>query len=127
VLTHSIRPTTRELFNRLNEARTLLSAKDGIFVDHAKIVGELNALHIGDSSEVWDLIRTLLNEINPGHYAGGRPPQKAYERSIEGRELFAVSWDSQHLGKRMYLKFAIKGDLYVYVSLHRDRPLKKGP
>jgi hypothetical protein len=126
-LSHPIRPTTKELFSRLKEASTLLSAKDGLFADHGKIAGELNALHMGDSSEVWDLIRSLLKEIKPEHYAGSRPPQKAYERSIEGRELFAFSWDSQHLGRRMYLKFAIKGDCYVYVSLHRDRPPQKGP
>lgn len=126
-MTQPIRPTNGELFLRLKEAKDLLGKQDGLFAEPGKVAAELNALGVGDSKEVWGLIKKLLAELRPEHYAGSRSPQKSYEKSIEGRDLFAFSWDCQLLGKRMYLKFAIKGDRFVYVSLHSDRPPKKGP
>lgn len=110
---------------KLNEARDKLSKKEGLFANPGNVVGELNELDIGDSKEVWDLIKSLLMEIEPKDYTGGRPPQKSYEKSIEGNELFAFSWQSNFLSKKMYLKFALKGDRFVYVSLHADNPPKE--
>ena len=85
----------------------------------------MKTLNIGDSSEVWGLIQTLLHEIEPGDYIGGRPPKKSYESTIEGKELFGFSWDSVKCGKKMYLKFALKNDKFYYVSLHEDKPSEK--
>src|SRR4051794_16659992 len=104
-----MRPSNKELFGKLKEAVEFLSKKEGLFAEPGKAAGELNALNVGDSSEVWTLIPILLKEIKPDDYTGSRPPQKSYEKSIEGRELFAFSWNSEHLGKKMYLKFALKG------------------
>lgn len=117
-----IRPSVKELTGKLKEAQELLYKQEGLFADPGKVVGELNALGIGDSKEVWELIKTILPEIKTEDYTGGKPPQKSYEKTIDGKELFAFSWESKHLGKKMYLKFAIKGDRFVYVSLHEDRP-----
>jgi hypothetical protein len=124
-LKQPIRPSVKELTGKLKEAHALLCNQEGLFADPGKVVGELNALAISDSKEVWDLLKIILPEIRPDHYTGGKPPQKSYEKSIEGKELFAFSWDCQHLSKKMYLKFAIKGDRFVYVSLHEDRPPKE--
>ena len=124
-MNQSNRPSKHELFQKIKEAKNLLNKKDGLFADPGKVAGELNALGIGSSKEVWPFIKQLLSEISADHYSGSRPPMKSYEKSIEGRELFAFSWDSQQLGKRQYLKFALKGDRFYYVSLHEDRPLKK--
>jgi hypothetical protein len=123
------RPSTKELSGKLSDAIQVLSDEDGLFADPGKVVWELNALGIDDSKEVWDLIRQILPEIKPEHYTGSRPPQKSYEKSIEGRELFAFSWESTYLGKKMYLKFALKNERFYYVSLHHDKPpkpLRKG-
>ncbi len=119
------RPSIKELTGKLNEARDKLSKKEGLFATPGNVVGELNDLDIGNSKKVWDLIKSLLIEIEPKDYTGGRPPQKSYEKSIEGSELFAFSWQSNFLSKKMYLKFALKGDRFVYVSLHTDNPLKE--
>lgn len=119
------RPSDKELKGKLDEAHNLLSKKEGLFANPGNVVGELYDLGIGDSKEVWDLIKPLLKEIEVKDYTGGRPPQKSYEKSIEGKELFAFSWQSQSLNKKMYLKFALKGDRFVYVSLHEDRPPKE--
>lgn len=119
------RPSVKELKGKLDEARDLLSKKEGLFANPGNVVGELNDLDIGDSKEVWDLIKSLLVEIESEDYTGSRPPQKSYEKSIEGKELFAFSWQSKFLNKKMYLKFALKGNRFVYVSLHEDRPPKE--
>lgn len=118
------RPSDKELTGKLNEAQKALCEKQGLFANPANVIGELNDLQINDSAEVWELIKSLIVEIKPSNYTGGRPPYKSYEKSIEGRELFAFSWQSQVLGKKMYLKFALKGDRFYYVSLHEDRPTK---
>lgn len=118
------RPSDKELAGKLRAAKVALQLSPGFFADPGKVVGELNDLGIGRSSEVWPLIQRLLDEIGPSDYSGGRPPYKAYEKSIEGRELFAFSWVSQELGLKMYLKFALKDNRFYYVSLHQDRPPK---
>ncbi len=104
---------------------TYFQKKDGLFANPGNVVGELNDLNIVESKEVWDLIKLLLKEIEVKDYTGGRPPQKSYEKLIEGKELFAFSWQSKFLSKKMYLKFALKGDRFIYVSLHEDRPPKE--
>lgn len=116
------RPTHRELTKKIAEAKAALSNQEGLFADPSKTVPELTALNIGDTEEVWPLIQELLEEIDPSHYTGGRPPLKSYEKAIEGKELFAFSWDSQKLSRRMYLKFALKDKRFYYVSLHKDHP-----
>ena len=116
------RPSHKELTKRLKECKDALDKNDGLFADPGKAVSELMALNIGDTEEVWPLILELLDEISPDGYTGGRPPQKSYEKTIEGSELFAFSWDSQKLSGKMYLKFALKGGRFYYVSLHKDRP-----
>lgn len=120
------RPTHKELSGKLNEAKRALEANEGVFANPGKVVGELDSLEIGDSQEVFQLIGTLLLEIRSTDYAGARPPLTSYEQSIEGLDLFAFAWQSKELKKRMYLKFALKNGRYYYVSLHPDRPEKKG-
>ena len=119
------RPTTNEILHKLKAASKALQEKRVRFANPAKIVGELNELDIDDSSEVWDLIFDLLKEVKSDHYDGGYPPQSANEKVIAGKDLWAFTWDSVKLGKRMYLKFALKDDVFYYVSLHESRfPLR---
>lgn len=65
------RPTIRELLKRLEEAKHALRSRKGRLVNPAKAVGELNALDVGDTEEVWGLILALLDEISPHDYIGG--------------------------------------------------------
>jgi len=115
------RPSDHELTQRLNEAKKFLKNRQGIFAIPSKVVGELNDLDIGDTNDVWQLIRDLLEEISPKDYKGSRPPQKSYEKAIAGSELFAFSWWSTKCAKQMYIKFVLRNDLYYYVSLHESR------
>ena len=57
----------------------------------------------------------------PKDYAGTWPPQKSYEKTIAGKELFAFCWHSEKFGKKMYIKFALKENRYYYLSLHKSK------
>ncbi len=118
---HDKRPSGRELTKRLDEAKEFLKNGYGVFATPSKVVGELNDLDIGDTNDVWQLIRELLEEISPKDYNGSRPPQKSYEKAIAGSELFAFSWWSTQCAKQMYIKFVLKNERYYYVSLHQSR------
>lgn len=115
------RPSDRELYKKIEEAKTYLRGQNGLFAHPAKAVGELEALEIGDTSEVWALIQAFLEEIKPADYAGTRPPLRSYEKIIEDCELFAFSWLSKKVERKMYIKFALKNKRYYYVSLHEDK------
>jgi len=119
------RPSGRELDKRLEEAKACLKDRKGLFANPAKAVGELYQLAVNDAGEIWKLIYELLEEIDPSDYAGTRPPQKSYEKAINNRELFAFTWMSPKMGKKMYLKFALREGLYYYVSLHESRKIEK--
>jgi hypothetical protein len=112
------RPSDHELFKRIEEAKCFLDKHNGLFANPAKAVGELYALNIAETSDLWLLIRELLQEIEPKDYSGGRPPQKSYEQQIANQELLAFSWFSNILKKEMYIKFALKQSRFYYVSLH---------
>lgn len=115
------RPSDRELIKRINEAKEFLKNRHGLFANPSKAVGELINLDIGDTNDVWGLIKELLEEISPKDYMGGRPPQKSYEKAILGLELLAFSWWSPKFAKNMYIKFVLKDERYYYVSLHQSR------
>jgi hypothetical protein len=119
----SNRPSDGELDKKIKAAKAALKAQSGIYANLSKAVGELNALDIESPSQIWKLILELLEEINPTDYVGGKPPQRSYERSIKNRELFAFCWESKKMGKKMYIKFALKENRYYYVSLHRSKGL----
>lgn len=120
-ITKNDRPSKREIDNRLKEAREALQCGRGFFANEPKIVGELMALQIEDTSRVWDLILELLEELTLDDYTGGHPPQRSYEPSIAECELWAFVWHSVCLGKKMYLKFAVKNGCFYYVSLHESK------
>lgn len=118
---HYRRPSDHELCKRIEEAKSFLDKQKGLFANPAKAVGELYALNIGETNELWVLIRQLLEELTPKDYAGGRPPQKSYEKEIANQELYAFSWCSRRLNHKMYIKFALKQNRFYYVSLHPCR------
>jgi hypothetical protein len=115
------RPSDGELDRKLKGAKAALKAYTGLFANINKAVGELNVLDVESPNQIWELIVELLEEVSPKDYAGTRPPQKSYEKTIEGVELFAFCWDSKKLGQKMYIKFALKDSRYYYLSLHRSK------
>lgn len=118
---HRDRPSDGELDRKIKAAKAALMAQPGLFANLNKAVGELNALDLELPNQIWELIIELLEEILPKDYAGTRPPQKSYEKTILGKELFAFYWDSKKLGHKMYIKFALKDNRYYYLSLHDSK------
>jgi hypothetical protein len=49
---HDKRPSDNELTKRLNEAKEFLKNRHGLFANPSKVVGELNDLDIGDTSDI---------------------------------------------------------------------------
>jgi hypothetical protein len=90
------------------------------------LYGDLADLELDSAEELPDLLIKLLNEIQAigpiQCYAGDKPPQRSYEPELSGLELWAYAWHSNRLNRRMYLKFAMKKEWYVYVDCHRDNP-----
>ena len=117
------RPSDGELDKKIKAAKAALKAQNGVYANPSKAVGELYELGIESHTQLWQLILALLDEISPRHYAGGRPPQRSYEKIIENQELFAFCWNSEKLGKKMYLKFALKENRFYYVSLHKSNTI----
>jgi len=120
ILLHQ-RPSKREIDKRLKDARKAVTERRVLFANDAKVVGELMALDIDDTDEVWELIEELLEELELDDYAGGRPPQRSTEPQIANSELWAFCWNSPKLKEWMYLKFAIKESCFCYVSLHKSK------
>ena len=118
---HSNRPSDGELSKKIKAAKAALMSQNRVYANLNKAVGELYELEIEASGQIWQLISELLDEVAPKDYVGGRPPQRSYEKTIEDHELFAFCWDSLRLGKKMYIKFALKESRYYYVSLHRSK------
>lgn len=73
---HDKRPSDRELTKRLDEAKESLRNRYGVFATPSKAVGELNDLDIGDTNDVWQLIRELLEEISTKDQDHRKSPMK---------------------------------------------------
>ncbi|MEI8301113.1 MAG: hypothetical protein WCG10_05845 [Chlamydiota bacterium] len=120
------RPSGREIDNRLKEAKEAVKKNQVAFANFNKIYGELENLGIEDTSEIWNLILKLLNEIEIRHYAGQYPPKSNTEPFGTGSDLWAFHWHSKTLEKEMYLKFSIKDSFFYYVSLHESKFPREG-
>lgn len=89
------------------------------------IVADL--IELGRSvDEIPQILCELLENTRPENYVGTRPPQRSYEAVIDGCELYAFKTVSNKIGCTVYYKFTIKDDFLWLVSLHRDRPEKRG-
>jgi hypothetical protein len=117
-----IRPSHKELFGKLRDARDALK-RESVFLLDADLIAE-DAMELGYDigDELLAVLGELLEDTSPRDYAGSRPPQRSYKPVIEGLELLAFVIESRRFACRVYLKFAIaQGSLWL-VSLHADRP-----
>ena len=119
------RPSHKELYNKLREARIAVSKGLISLLNQDIIATDAIELEYTIGTELIPVLKELLDYTTPGHYAGSRPPQKSYEREIEGLDLFSFVADCSRLKCRVYYKFAlVEGRLWL-VSLHQDRPIKE--
>lgn len=118
---HRARPSVKELSSKLTEAKNALRSMDGFFVDERKMVSDIIELGLVRPSEIWPLVRKALEEIEPQKYSGQHPPQKSYETIVLGKDCWQFTWESNHFGKRMFLRFMLMNGHYFHSSLHESR------
>jgi len=118
------RPSHKELAGKLTTALGLLESGRWAPANPSKLHANFVEMDLY-REEQWSALRDAIIELKPEHYCGARPPQRSYEQTTRGAEMFAFSWDSKRFASRMYLKVALAGyggsrALYVY-SFHPSR------
>ena len=121
------RPSNKELFNKILEAKRAVSQGQVLILEQETIAQDALELEYVIETELLTILQELVEETNPQNYAGARPPQRSYERKIEGLELFAYVVESSHFKCRIYYKFALAEGVLWLVSLHQDRGKKESP
>jgi hypothetical protein len=121
------RPSNKELYNKLRLARQAVEAGRIALINPLALATDAIELGYSIELELNTVLGELLGQTTPAHYAGSKPPQKSYERDIQGLELFAFVVESSRCNGRVYLKFALAEETFWLVSLHKDRPAKEEP
>jgi hypothetical protein len=119
------RPSNKELFGKLRNAKAAVRNEDVFLIDPYVIAEDAIELGYDIGSELLAVLGELLEETSVSHYGGFRPPQRSYKSEIEGLELFPFVVDSRRFKCRVYFKFTLsRGSLWL-VSLHQDRPIEE--
>lgn len=108
------RPSSKELWKKLTEAKHLVQNGQWLPAMPAKLQAdfeELNSLGIETAlqEDQTSLFMQALDEIQAADYAGTRPPMRSYEGATTNLEMFAFRWKSTHFNCEMYLKFSLGG------------------
>lgn len=112
----STRPSRGELYKKLAEAAALI--KDGKWFPANPAKLQANWQELEDTFGIetaltedrTSVLTEALREIEVEDYAGKHPPQRSYEASAHGGEMFAFQWESGLLRKsEMYFKFCFTG------------------
>jgi len=119
------RPSNKELFGKLRDAKAAVRNGDVFLIDQDVIAEDAIELGFDIGDELLGVLADLLEETSLNHYAGAHPPQKSYKGEIEGLELLPFVVDSPRFKCRVYFKFAFSGGSLWLVSLHQDRPTKE--
>ena len=118
------RPSEKEKSNKIREAISAIESGKRIIPMSKHFASDQEDLGIKDSKNLWELLLVFLREIEDLEprrcYVGGRPPKKSYELEVAGKELWAYSWQSISMNKKMYIKFCLVGGYYFYVGCHKD-------
>jgi len=118
-------PSRKTIIGKITLAQRTSKKGDILLVTPDIIVADL--MDLGHNvDEIPNILYELLENTNPNDYAGTRPPQRSYEPVISDCELYAFKTTSKTIGCKIYYKFTIKDDSLWLVSLHKDRPEKKG-
>lgn len=108
------RPSTKELWGKLREAKQLIQKAKWAPAMPAKLQAdfeELESLGIETAlpEDQTAIFLKALEEIQADDYAGTRPPMRSYEGATRNLELFAFRWKSAHFNCEMYFKFCLGG------------------
>ncbi len=115
------RPSHRELRGKLLRAEDLIAASRWAPAIEIKLLDDLHRLGLFTAGAQAEALTAALAEIDPGHYAGRRPPEKAYEKRVFGLDMFAFCWHSIVFRRTMYLKFCVTKDILFILSFHESK------
>jgi hypothetical protein len=125
------RPSLKELWGKINEARALVQKSrwapafpEKLKADFDELEGALG-IETALPEDQMAILMQALTEIQAADYAGTRPPMRSYERATRSLEMFAFRWKSAHFNCKMYFKFSLGGAdkgrrAWVY-SIHPHR------
>jgi len=113
-------PSHKALTGKIRQAKNAIQMGKIAFFEPDIIAADLLDLE-SEISKVPEILAELLEMVGPDHYAGTRPPQRSYEESLEGNELYAFKIKSKRLGCLIYFKFALYEDYLWIVSFHEDK------
>ncbi len=116
-----LRPSHKELYGKIRQAKKTVAEGKVLIVEQEAVAADALELEYLIETELLGVLQELLEETNPGHYAGTRPPQRSYEREIEGLEIFAFVVENIRFKCRVYYKFALAEGVFWLVSLHQER------
>ncbi len=117
------RPSHREILGKLRVAKKAVEENRVSVVTGTQDALIFDAIDLGYDieTELIPILLTLLDQTEPEHYAGSRPPQKSYKGEITGLEIFPFKMKTDRFDCEIYYKFAMfHGDVWL-ISLHRDR------
>ncbi len=116
-----VRPSHKELSNKIVQAKAAVENGCVQILNMASLVSDAEELGIVIENDLEELLLELLDKSCIKNYVGGRPPQKSYQQTIQGAELFAFAIQETSLTGPVYYKFSIAGGTLYLISLHRDR------
>jgi hypothetical protein len=115
------RPSEKEIDKRIREAKQALAEGRIALLNPQAIAADALELGYILGEELEALLSDLLDLIEPAQYVGTRPPQRSYEQTIKGLELFAFELNSPQLRCTVYFKFALSFGVLWLVSLHKSK------
>jgi len=116
-----IRPTHKELNNKLRGALTILNNGKVLLINQVALAVDALELEYSIELELLEVLSELLESTNPTDYSGSRPPKRSYEDEISGLDLFAFVVKIDRFSAPVYYKFSLAEKELWLVSLHKDR------
>lgn len=115
------RPSHKELTRKISLAREYIYAGNIYLINHAAIVCDALELSYNVDNDLQDILVEIIENLSADNYIGHRPPQKSYERAIDGLELFEFTASCSRFTSQIYFKFSLKEPNFFLVSLHLHR------
>lgn len=115
------RPSIKEIYKKIADAKNAVG--DGFVNLINPDAVAMDAIELGYllDDDLHDVLISLLNEITPKKYVGGRPPERSYEHKIITSDLFAFRTRSGRFSCVIYLKYTLFDGAFWLVSLHKNR------
>jgi len=121
IIIYMNRPSHKELSRKISIANKCITSGNINLINAKSIIFDAIELGYSISTDLNEILKDIIENLSADDYIGYRPPQKSYERAIEGLELFEFTARCSRFTDRIYLKFSIQEPNFFLVSLHPHR------